>query len=580
MFTCPKGPAPGRGIRFRLLPLLAALAVTVGQQAPRHLSASELPRYTWHEVYFDQPYAYADGMNQAGDVVGNARKWKLVEVWYPEDGFWVEEVQFRTVGLFYAAQEDVVCDVNDWFEEVPREQWPQVTRSDGSVSRSAVVKGMDAGKAFRISSLTGLNDSREMIGQARLYEFDDTLGFYVYLNVIVPIRITHSDTGPELHNLSALFPEDQWPGVYRVEAKAINDVGDIAGEYYDEGRGDNPRRGFFYDALNNTVRDIGDLGKGETTDVIVYSLNSWGQIAGKTTIEVRGKRNERAFRWSPDSQGDTMLDLGVLWSGTDHRASGRSINDHGHVAGWSRLNPSDFHAFIYTDDRGLVDLGTLGGINSAAHGINNHGAIVGWSGISGGGARMFLYTQAAGMADLEARIDDWPAEYIGKMYLDSMRINDAGVVVVNNMQTKYIVILRPIDGSTPGNGGEPGEPDLGPFVSADTPLTIADPHPRQGTRDTVSTITIAGTGASVDSLLVWLDISHGEPVQLSGELVNPAGVTVKTFAQGELGGVQEWSVLLGSSQPLDGAWKLILRDHVRGVTGTLNEWAMMGQAAQ
>jgi probable HAF family extracellular repeat protein len=94
-------------------------------------------------------------------------------------------------------------------------------------------------------------------------------------------------------------------------------------------------------------------------------------------------KQTRAFLW----QKGAMQDLGTLGTGTD--AIAQFINERGQIVGWSytgesqanTCNPNLFplptHSFIWDEERGMRDLGTLGGTCAIATGINNRGVIIG-----------------------------------------------------------------------------------------------------------------------------------------------------------------------------------------------------------
>jgi probable HAF family extracellular repeat protein len=99
------------------------------------------------------------------------------------------------------------------------------------------------------------------------------------------------------------------------------------------------------------------------------------------------------------AQGDAFIDkngaltnLGTLPGGTWSAAY--SLNETGQVAGYGDTGSGNFHAFLWTANSGMVDLGTLGGTSSYAMGINAAGNIVGSSTDSSGFLQAFLWTHA------------------------------------------------------------------------------------------------------------------------------------------------------------------------------------------
>jgi probable HAF family extracellular repeat protein len=115
-----------------------------------------------------------------------------------------------------------------------------------------------------------------------------------------------------------------------------------------------------------------------------YGLNDRGQVVGESGTPDR----PRAFVWNAQ---DGLTELGHLpgaeWS------TARGINSQGQVVGYSGTGPpgdrglhgSWFHAFVWDQEAGMRDLGTLGeSDNSEAVAINDRGHVVGWSGKSDG----------------------------------------------------------------------------------------------------------------------------------------------------------------------------------------------------
>jgi probable HAF family extracellular repeat protein len=97
-----------------------------------------------------------------------------------------------------------------------------------------------------------------------------------------------------------------------------------------------------------------------------------------------------------------------------------AINRAGWVVGEAPVASYRYHAFLWTPEGGMQDLGTLGGDSSAATGLNDAGEVIGFSSTASGHYRGFLWTAAGGMQDLGA---------LGGINSSANAINSSGLIV-------------------------------------------------------------------------------------------------------------------------------------------------------
>jgi probable HAF family extracellular repeat protein len=180
---------------------------------------------------------------------------------------------------------------------------------------------------------------------------------------------------------------------------------------------------------DNSLTDLGTLGGNESS---ANAVNNQGQVAGgalntipdpyTSNFNFGGATQVHAFRWTR-SRG--MEDLGTL-GGTDSAAF--AINARGQIAGWSftntTVNPSTglptLDPFLWENGK-MLDLGTLGGTFGQAWALNNRGQVVGYSNLAGDiGDHAFLWDRTRGMQDLGT---------LGGNTGGAGAINDAGDVV-------------------------------------------------------------------------------------------------------------------------------------------------------
>jgi probable HAF family extracellular repeat protein len=184
---------------------------------------------------------------------------------------------------------------------------------------------------------------------------------------------------------------------------------------------------------NGRITDLGTFDGGYES--IANAVNSRGQVAGAALNSIPDADSmfglgyqTRAFLW----ENGSLLDLGTLGTGTDAQAA--LVNSRGQVVGWSytSLEHSDICAavygfplatgsFVWDKQKGMLDLGSLGGTCTVAMGLNDRGQIVGQSWSAGGSTgHAFYWDRAHGILDLGT---------LGGDFGSAHAINDAGVAV-------------------------------------------------------------------------------------------------------------------------------------------------------
>jgi len=102
--------------------------------------------------------------------------------------------------------------------------------------------------------------------------------------------------------------------------------------------------------------------------------------------------------FADESQTYTITNLGNPFGGG---SSAFALNDNGQVVGSAFFPDGTYHAFLWQQSTGMIDLGTFSGdVNSVAVSINNEGQIVGID--QGAINRGFLWQSGSGMTDIGA----------------------------------------------------------------------------------------------------------------------------------------------------------------------------------
>src|SRR5262249_18401596 len=157
------------------------------------------------------------------------------------------------------------------------------------------------------------------------------------------------------------------------------------------------------------------------------AINSSGQAAGHMD-QHPGSGDYIAVRYD----GNTITRIGALPGHVGSLAYG--INNAGAIVGESVAVPPATltRAFLYTNQSGILDLGTLGGNRTSALGVNNQGVVVGWAQFSGQTrfdywhiyGHAFLYETSLGIRDLNDLMLNSCFELV-----KASAVNDRGQVV-------------------------------------------------------------------------------------------------------------------------------------------------------
>jgi probable HAF family extracellular repeat protein len=187
-------------------------------------------------------------------------------------------------------------------------------------------------------------------------------------------------------------------------ASDINDRGQVAGRSGDSGA-------FLYSG--GVMRPMNGIGGPFSS---AFGINAGGQVTGGA-ISSTGVDN--AIRWTPTTPNGvtgTREDLGTLGGSMSF---GHDINDRGQVTGYSLVAGDSWnHAFVY-DNGTMKDLGAFS-FSSNGTAINNGGQVVGSSDYIA-----FVYTPESGMVDLNSLIDPRLGWALGVAWDN----NDAGQIV-------------------------------------------------------------------------------------------------------------------------------------------------------
>ncbi|MCK4625384.1 MAG: PEP-CTERM sorting domain-containing protein [Phycisphaerae bacterium] len=177
-------------------------------------------------------------------------------------------------------------------------------------------------------------------------------------------------------------------------------------------------------SVNEGMQDLGTLP--DTNWGRALAINDLGWVVGRSWNSTIEGEYDKATLWRP---GQVPLYLGTLPDFPHSYAT--DINNLGEVVGYAARFvglPTSGHweqsAFLWTQQDGMTDLGSLGGTVTLATAINNAGKVVGHSQLADGSfppTHAFVWTAADGISDL------YP-DYTNRDYT-ALGVNQAGDVV-------------------------------------------------------------------------------------------------------------------------------------------------------
>ena len=238
------------------------------------------------------------------------------------------------------------------------------------------------------------------------------------------------------------------PGVECSEAVSINSHGEIAGRsgngVTDPLAGVEEIRGVIW--RDGEIQDLGTLGGNHS---IAIAINNRSQVVGSSVNTIpdpfsllyflgggfTNGTETRGYLWH---QGQ-MRDLGTL-GGPDSQAFG--LDNRGQVVGISYINSTPnsvtglppANPFFWSEDRGMIDLGTLGGVWGGASALNNRGQVIGTSSLAADPGACLGIGNTANCHPFfwgGGRLVDLNADTSGGSSVTAQAINDAGEVVGN-----------------------------------------------------------------------------------------------------------------------------------------------------
>jgi probable HAF family extracellular repeat protein len=239
---------------------------------------------------------------------------------------------------------------------------------------SGLLTNLPDGVHFR--NALAINDQGQIVGQINTNGDANTAR--AFRCTISRLWTTPASGTPNALGLCMTEFIDFGPGTY--QAWGINSSGDVAGDNRSAIAGVG---GFLFTATTGLTESVPNT-LGGNSFWMVHGLNDSRRVVGCASDSL-GRR--RAFSYTPSS--NVLVDLGDFgFYGANYLCDSYSyaINNQNHIVGEAgnlkKVSGFDIHhAFLYTDQNGLQDLGICAGdMFSSAKSINSADEIVGTSG--------------------------------------------------------------------------------------------------------------------------------------------------------------------------------------------------------